>query len=267
MKRTRAYVYTLNNPTEADEAAVVSVPSVYHVYGRETAPTTGTPHLQGFIYFAAGKTPSAVSRLLPRCHIEVARDIQAAILYCKKDGDFWESGTPPMSQKRKGEVEQERYEEAWQLAKKGRFEEIPADIRLRHISALLRVHALFQEVPASQEVLDFHWWYGPSGSGKSRHARQENPEAYLKLPNKWWDGYQGQDCVIIDEWSPSHSVLADHLKRWADHHPFAAEVKGGTICIRPPRIIITSNYTMDECFPDQENEPLKRRFKIKEFPL
>jgi len=37
--------------------------------------------------------------------------------------------------------------------------------------------------------------------------------------------------------------------------------------IRPKKIIVTSNYTIEECFPNvQDHLPLKRRFKVKHFP-
>lgn len=80
--------------------------------------------------------------------------------------------------------------------------------------------------------------------------------------NKWWDGYKPGQTVIIDEWDPEVSkYLASHLKRWADHHPFCAEVKGGTRVLRPPKLIITSNYTIEECFQEaRDREPLMRRF-------
>lgn len=58
MKRTRDqpmhtnWCFTYNNYNEAGEAALrlfLFEHAKYAIYGHETAPTTGTPHLQGFI--------------------------------------------------------------------------------------------------------------------------------------------------------------------------------------------------------------------------
>ena len=266
MSRSRNWVFTLNNYNDDEEAHIQSAECKYLVYGREVG-ESGTPHLQGYVAFVnAVKLGTLKQKISPRAHFEVARSFQEAIDYCKKDGNIFEKGTPPASQKRKGELCQELYEGAFQLAKEGRFEEIPEPLRTRHWGTYLRIAGRYQSAPSSQEELDFHWFFGASGTGKSRTAREENPGAFLKLPNKWWDGYVDQECVIIDEWSPSHSVLADHLKRWADHHAFSAEIKGGTITIRPKRIIITSNYSMEECFSESAAlAPLLRRFTKREF--
>lgn len=267
MSRSRNWVFTLNNYTQDEEKHIQEeLQCRYVVYGREVGEQQ-TPHLQGFVAYQHPQRLASVKQSISsRAHVEPAKTLEEAIAYCKKDGDFYERGDPPMSQKRKGEAGKEVYEEAFQLAKQGRFEEIQEPLRTRFWGTYLRVAARYQQSPESQAELDFHWFYGPSGTGKSRSAREENPGAFLKLPNKWWDGYVDQECVIIDEWAPSHHVLADHLKRWADHHAFAAEVKGGTITIRPKKIIITSNYTMEECFQDPGAlEPLLRRFNKREF--
>lgn len=73
------------------------------------------------------------------------------------------------------------------------------------------------------------WLHGPAGCGKTRAAIKKHPEAYMKLSNKWWDGYQGQDAVILDDLDPERAkCLAQHLKHWADPWgKMPGEIKGG----------------------------------------
>lgn len=135
-------------------------------------PLSGTPHLQGYVYFKHPKTLSAVKSLIPRAHLEVsrARDPQAAIDYAKKDGEYddLEFGEAPTSPKRKGELERERWQAAWDIAKNGGdLEDIDADIRVRQYATLKKIRADYQLVPASTDELDFWWYVGPSGAGAS----------------------------------------------------------------------------------------------------
>lgn len=102
MSRVRAYVFTHNNYPSTDMED--NLECKYIIYGKEVG-ASGTPHLQGFVYFVNAMSLSAAIRKLPGCHVEVAKSVEAAIEYCKKDGDFTERGIPPMSQKRKGETE------------------------------------------------------------------------------------------------------------------------------------------------------------------
>lgn len=276
-RSSRSWCYTLNNYSETTCALLQTLPCRYHVYGREVAPTTSTPHLQGFVMYVSAKSFKTVlkqlnnflpSKGLPCSgfHLEASNVPHKAAEYCKKDNSFWEFGTPPVSKRAQGEMGAQVYADAIASAKKGKFDEISPMLLTKHYSTYHRMFADSQVVLDSMDVLDFHWYWGPTGTGKSRKAREENPGAYLKNPNKWWDGYVGQSCVIIDEWSPCHSVLAPHLKQWADHHAFAAEVKGGSKCLRPIKIIITSNFSIEQCFPDPADHlPLQRRFQVTHF--
>lgn len=264
MSRSRSYVFTYNNYSTAEYERICALECVYLSVGEEVG-ASGTPHLQGFIYFKSQRSFDAVRKLLC-CHVEIAKSLGPAILYTQKDGKFFEKGKRPQTQEEKGVGEKKRYERAWELAKEGKIEEIDADIRVRHFNTLKKIRAEYQVVPESIEVMENEWYWGKTGTGKSRKAREENPGAYIKNANRWWDGYVDQDVVIIDEWSPSHHVLADYLKKWADHHPFAAETKGGMLCIRPKKLIITSNYAPSDCFEKEEDlEPIRRRFKITHF--
>lgn len=262
--RSRDWCFTLNNYTEGEVSDIDAAEVTYLVYGKETG-ENGTPHLQGYVRFRNQRKLTGIKKIpgFERMHLEVRRGpIEKAIAYCKKDGNYHEIGEPPMSQDMKGRSEKERWEQALSHAKKGHFDQIPADIYIRHFGNLERIATKFQAVPESIERLDCWWLYGPTGTGKSRTARESNPGYYLKMPNRWWDGYVDQPCVIIEEWSPCHEKLACHLKQWCDHHAFSAEVKGSTKCIRPRRIVVTSNYSIDECFPNPaDSEPMKRRFR------
>lgn len=118
------------------------------------------------------------------------------------------------------------------------------------------------------DELESEWWVGPTGTGKSRTLWELYPDHYGKALNKWWDGYTNEEVVAIEELNPESSkYLAHHIKIWGDRYPFSAEIKGGTLRrIRPKKVIVLSNYTIDECFPmSQDAEPIKRRFKVKHF--
>ena len=267
--RSRAYCFTYNKYDDAGIARLQALACKYLVYGKEVAPTTGTPHLQGMITFKDAKTTSAAIKLLPGCHVEATKDSHASMLYCKKDGDVYEAGVAPKKPSDGGQMEKDRYKRARESAAAGDLEGIDDDLYVRHYSTFKKIKEDHQVKPVSISVIDgFHWYHGPSGSGKSRKAHDENPDAHLKNPNKWWDGYDGIAPVIIDEWDPTHSVLASYLKRWADHHPFSAEIKGGTRILRPRKIIVTSNYTIRECFVEpRDHLPLERRFTEREFSV
>lgn len=84
-------------------------------------------------------------------------------------------------------------------------------------------------------------FWGPSGTGKSRRARDDWPEAYWKLNNaRWWDGYAGHETVIFDDFKGSSLTLHD-FQRIIDRYPLDVEVKGGTTPLSATRYVFTSN--------------------------
>lgn len=75
----------------------------YIIFGRETCPTSGRKHLQGFISFTNQVRRSSVAKLLGDCFIKpmvTKGSTDACIEYCKKDGDWIERGTPSLTSKR-----------------------------------------------------------------------------------------------------------------------------------------------------------------------
>lgn len=161
-------------------------------------------------------------------------------------------------------MEIERYEIAWEEAKKGNFEGIPADIKLRHYNTLKNIAKDHMVRPVDVEGVCGLWIYGQSGVGKSRKVREEHSDFYYKLCNKWWDGYQDQDVVLIEDIGLEHKCLGHHLKLWSDRYAFLAEIKGGAMYIRPKKIIVTSQYLIEEIFvgDKQTIDALNRRFQF-----
>lgn len=265
-KRGRGYTFTWNNYTEQDVKYVDNIPCVYMIYGKEIG-KKGTPHLQGYIKFKTLKSHSQVVKLFKKNHVENVKWEDAAIKYCTKEGNFKERGKRPLTQKKKGEKGEEYWKNILMLARQGKFEELPSKI-LFHQYDTVEKH--FNREQSKKKLLDttqqMWWYYGASGTGKSRKARTDNPDAYLKMCNKWWDYYKNEEVVLIEDFDKKHNVLCHHLKIWSDRYPFLAEYKGGAFKIRPRQIIITSNYHPNQIWDEQEElEPILRRFKIKKF--
>jgi len=259
------WCFTLNNYTPEDEATLAAAAVKYMVYGHEVAPTTGTPHLQGFVVTLKTARISALKKLHPRAHWEQAKgNAEQNRVYCTKDGhDIVERGTPPKSSSEKGADEKERWAAAFRSARAGLVDEVPDDIRLRYYSTIKKIAGDFQVAPAGLEgELVNEWFYGPPGTGKSSKALAENPGAYLKGVNKWWDGYTDQETVIVEDMDPFHKSLALEFKLWGQHQPFPAESKGSCCAIRPRKVVVTSNYRIDEIWEDSTTrEAMHRRYK------
>lgn len=98
---------------------------------------------------------------------------------------------------------------------------------------------------------------GPTGTGKSHRAWEEaGINAFPKDPRtKFWDGYQGQDHVVMDEFRGAIDI--SHMLRWLDKYPVIIEVKGSSTVLKAKKIWITSNLDPSGWYPDMDNQTLQ----------
>jgi len=84
--------------------------------------------------------------------------------------------------------------------------------------------------------------YGPPGTGKSTLAMTRYPHAYRKsLDHQYWDGYQNQEEIIIDEFRKG-MLPANVLLSLVSPAPYQLNIKGSTVWCKAKKIVIVSNY-------------------------
>ena len=234
-----------------------------------------TPHIHLYVVMRASTRTSTFIQQLRTAfpgvnpHVETAYATDARnIAYAKKEGDFKVYGDLDVDQteayQSRTDANRSRFDEAIELAKSGRMQEIAADLRLRHHRALVDIA---DEVPEPKENLKHQcglWVWGPVGTGKTTCVRLAVEGISWEKPlNKWWDKYRGEKYVIVDEMSKSAATtLMTELKIWGDPGVFTAERKGSSLRIRPTCIIVTANWSIDQMYTDPiDRAAMHKRYK------
>lgn len=272
-KRKVNFSFTVNNYRQTDVDAIGEFARKYCSYliiGREHGQETKTPHLQGHCDLLNACTLITMQRRFAELGIKkcpifiIKKNAKASRLYCRKDGDFTEYGTMPEQGKRNDLVSFR--DDAKQ------HPTMNIDHLLdHHLSVFARNQNFVRSVLNHYQrfdTLDWKeppnmWVWGPPGVGKSRRFQSLSPRPYLKLLNRWWDGYDGQPDVLIEDVCPeSCKYLTRYFKIWCDRYPFLAEIKGSSQMIRPQRILITSNYHPDDIFIGPCRDAMLRRLNV-----
>lgn len=261
MAQSKRWCFTLNNYEETDLPDILSWDVKYLVVGSEVG-SSGTPHLQGFVIFKKNYRLSGVRKLKEKAHWETTKGTsQQAADYCKKDDDYEEIGVLSEQGKRNDILSATK-----EIESGTSFQAVARsfpDVFVKY-SRGLREFSLATTAPYTHATVRGVWIYGPPGTGKSHSARHFDPDAYIKAQNKWWDGYDGQETVILDDLDCG--VLGHYLKIWADRWACTGETKGGTVQLRHRLFVVTSNYSPEYFWSDDSNmlAAILRRFKLVE---
>ncbi len=288
MSRSKNWCWTLNNPSAAHVGSLrnlgerasrrdraVSCMS-YIIFQEEVGDAAGTRHLQGYFEFKTRMRLNQLRRWLNReaqittMHLEVRRGTGAqARDYCNKDesrvaggasfawGRIKPDGRPKLDLAAVGEQVKEGIPMK-QIAEEQTEQFIKHHYGLKALRAVTEV--------ARREPPDVFIYYGPTGSGKSYRAMHEHGEDVyvvdwpLRNGIFWWNGYDGQEVVIFDEFRCQIKLTL--LLRIIDGLPFKVQCKGGFSEMTSSKIVITTNVAPEKWYAgvdDARWAPLKRR--------
>lgn len=265
-RRARAWCLTINNWEKKDKEAFDHEDIQYYVYGEEVGEEEGTEHLQAYVEFKRRKTFSAVKGIFPTAHIEVRMGKQEqAIAYCQK-GDVFTFAGEMMHQGERADLCRVR-----QAALDGGMRTVTRSYNDQACRSAMRFLEYNEE--ERDEKPSITWIWGPTGSGKSKLALELSKEEdrYTKTPDgtQWWPGYDGQTCVIFDDFTDSQFPF----KFWlclTDRYGCRVQNKGGYRQFAGTRILVTSIKEPSEYYKgveEQAREQMLRRIdEIIELP-
>ena len=272
--RATNWCFTLNNYTDAEIPTELPKGMKFFRYSKEVG-STGTPHLQGFCGWTNAVRYATLAKWLPRAYFDRMRGrIEQNEKYCSKENELIGLGELPKTPKKAAELTKEHWSEIMNLVKLRDY----ATLEANYPAQWMRYHKSWTNYRTpTKPCLETHdkienWWvHGETGSGKSTQIRlwleKQGIPYYVKTQSKWWDDYNNEEWVILEEVSPDWKGISK-LKVWGDRFPFPAEYKGGSNMINPKHIYVTSNYSMEDCFPynmeqrrsNMDLAPMKRRF-------
>lgn len=267
-KKVRNYVFTVNNKDltsfwirddiEKLIKAFEEDGARYVVIGIERGGINKRSHMQGCVCYNNARAKKPLIEFLKK-HTDQHPWVAAmkgtpkqAADYCKKEDNFLEYGEQPLEQEAKGAKSAERSAHIIELAKQGDL----ATIMEMYPSEYLRMYNTLQRIKAENASVQKNladvcgiWIHGPSGVGKSHLPRSVGIPYYDKPFNKWWDCNKGELMAIMDDADPRNTEhLHGYIKRWCDRYPLNVEIKNSAARIRPEFVVITSQYSIEECF-------------------
>lgn len=225
----------------------------------EMAPTTENPHLQVYVELKNPRSVKSVSKAFMNAHVEPrSGSQQQAIDYCSKEdtrlnGPYsW--GIPNAQGSR---TDMALFISAIRDGSSvtSMLDDHASNI-LRYGRGMDRIRSIIPPPRRPNLVLIFY--YGVSGAGKSYKAHFQWPDAYTYTDNSngWFDGYDNQKVVIMDEFSGLTPLPL--MLKLLDPYPHRMPIKGGFVPIYADTIVFTTNTVPQHLY---YGDPWSRRVK------
>lgn len=263
--QSKYWMFTYNNPIREHCSGLPDIDPDkigFIVCQLEAGEETGTPHLQGYIELPARQRMSGVKSILAdlgvpnHVHLEARRGNQAqAIEYCTKDETRedgpWEQGT--QTEQRQGKRNDLLALRDAVKEKRG-FVDIadddsicPSLLKYHKAAELLRNAYQLAEVKDDEfRLIDVIVLHGPTGSGKTREAVADGAYKWNPSSPEWWDGYQGEPTILIDEFNGQ--VKITRMLQLLDGYKLRLPIKCSFSYARWTKVYITSNKSPDNWY-------------------
>jgi len=240
-------------------------------WGRETCPETQRAHYQGFVYFhnVQGNI-GKLNNWFGGAHMEACKGSLAENeAYCSKEENYKTLGVKPPGQGARTDIEHEV-----ERISKG---EITCDELVMENPSFMhqygrtmdRVEDVCLRKRSRTEMTKGVWYTGPSDAGKSHECFKDfDPEThYVKpLQDVWWDGYKGQETVILNEFRGE--IPYGELMAIVDKWPHYVRRRGREPVPLLAKVVkVSSILSPTECFDAQlcgstDMAEFDRRFQV-----
>lgn len=220
----------------------------YAIFGEEICPKTNKKHWQSYLEFKEKVSMKSIKEMFndKTIHLEKRQGTkEQAREYCMKDKKYREIGIWATGQGFRTDL----HEVSKQL--------IRGEIRLTNImendpqlyckyrNGLKDIQAVADKKKSEGfrkvEVVVIS---GPTGCGKTREAMTEAKYKIEGENLKWWDGYEDQECILIDEYD--NDVKITKLLNLLDGYQMRLDVKGGFTYAQWTKVYITTNLRKEE---------------------
>lgn len=242
----------------------------FATWQRELCPDTNREHFQGYLELTKEMRFSALHEWggLETAHFEKRRgNQQAAIDYANKEETRIEGPWSYGERNRQGK--RNDLDDVRDMIRTGASMREIADAHFGDFVRYERGFRSYKRLCAQKRnwTMQIIVYVGPTGCGKSRTARMNYPDAYWKPKGRWWDNYDGEETVIVDEMY-GHCFGFTELLQLLDPNPYAVECKFGTIEFTSRRIVFTSNQEPEFWYNNEKTHvmswaesPLNRRLR------